>query len=196
MNMIEKFDRIFSLCQKLEEEQIALQERQSALKLSASEIFQPVLQKMHEIGDCVIDGKEMVRVLDFVFQSRSREIDICQKEYFTKCIPGLLVVKREDLCGVVDFCEYFHNGEEFDGETFVGVASCNYYDYASDNHFPRVVMLPKRWLLSDDWAEQYKELFDKELEKKLVEEAVETKKVENHERAMFEKLKAKFEQKE
>ena len=143
--------------------------------------FDPVIQKLHEIGDYAKHDEDRVRFLSF--------------ETFRECEPEIIDIEKPGICTIDSFKERTNYIDgEYKGVTFIGVALYHEWDDRDNEHYKFIIWLPKSWFESDDWVHKYKELFDKEMEPILAQEKADLKEAEERERMQYEKLKAKFEQ--
>jgi hypothetical protein len=185
MNIANEFDvlqkRVNSLTEASEKIRCMITETRDAFK----PLFDPIIQKIHELGDYVDDeGYECIRFLTFVAYRKPESIIIDTERFRVGCNAESTELQRTYNIGQ---CEY-------SGVTIIRVGQYDKYDYHDDDYSTCGIWLPKSWFESDDWVHEYKELFDKEMEPILAQEKAVLKEAEERERMQYEKLKAKFEQ--
>ena len=181
MNIANEFDAMHDELNNLYAEEVKIRQKKNDVKHRLTLGFDPVIQKLHEIGDYAKHDEDRVRFLSF--------------ETFRKCEPKIIDIEKPGIYTIDSFKERTNYIDgEYKGVTFISVALYDEWDYRDDEHYKFNLWLPKPWFESDDWVHKYKELFDKEMEPILAQEKADLKEAEEHERMQYEKLKAKFEQ--
>jgi hypothetical protein len=179
MNIANEFDvlqkRVNSLTEASEKIKCMITETRAAFK----PLFDPIIQKMHEIGNYVDDeGNDRIRFLTFVAYRKPESMIIDTLRFRVVCND-----QRTEL-------QYTYNIREceYGGVTIIRVGQCDDYNGTYG------IWLPKSWFESDDWVHKYKELFDELMEPIIAQEKLEATEAEERERMQYEKLKSKFEQ--
>jgi hypothetical protein len=181
MNIANEFDAMHDELNSLYAEEVKIRQKKNDVKHRLTLGFDPVIQKLHEIGDYAKHDEDRVRFLSF--------------KTFRECTPEIIDIEKPGIYTIDSFKEHTNYIDgEYKGVTFISVALYDEWDYRDNEHYKFDLWLPKSWFESDAWASKYKELFDELMEPIIAQEKLEATEAEERERMQYEKLKAKFEQ--
>lgn len=175
-SVAKQFDDVSSQYAKYCDDRAAAQVRANTCLASLQDVFAPVIKKMHEFGDTIIDDCAVVRFVNYDFPYH----------YSSEFNPVIVELARDDIKPIKTL-NAFRRGIEF-------IAVGTYEDQDVDGIYDKYpIILPKAWFYTDDWAVKYKEVFDQLMSDVNRVAALNTENKERKEREEFMRLKAKFE---